>query len=66
MKTNLKGDVLIMVKLHVDKYEEMQLNDELKRLDDDMREVGEIRKEMDKMLYDIEKRIAKLRRPRRG
>ena len=36
------------------------------RLDDDVRELEEIQEEMDKMLYDIEKRIAAMRRPSRA
>lgn len=38
----------------------------MKRLDDDVKEIEEIHEEMDKYLYDIEKRIARLRRSKRA
>lgn len=41
-----------------------KLHEAYRRLDEDMKEFEEIHEEMDKMLYDIERRIAKLRRPR--
>lgn len=53
-----------MAKLYMDKNTQLYLTDELRRLDEDKREIEAIQKEMDKFLYDIERRIAKLRRSR--
>lgn len=50
-----------MANLYMDRNDKMMLDDELKRLDDDKREVQAIRDEMDKMLYDVERRISRLR-----
>lgn len=51
--------------LVMDKELRQQYRDAMKRLDDDVREIEEIHEEMDKYLYDIEKRIARLRRSER-
>lgn len=46
----------------MDKELKPKLKEALRRLDDDVREIEEIHEEMDKILYDIEKRISRLRR----
>lgn len=42
------------------RYREM-----LERLDDDIKEIEEIHREQDELLYDIERRIEKLRKPKK-
>lgn len=53
-----------MVKLLIDNELKPRLKEAYRRLDEDMKEFEELHEEMDKMLYDIERRISKLRRPR--
>lgn len=48
-----------------DKELRQQYREAVQRLDDNVKEIEEIHEEMDKYLYDIEKRIARLRRSRR-
>lgn len=44
----------------------LQYKESLRRLDDNVTELEEIYEEMDKYLYDLEKRIARLRRSNRA
>ena len=55
-----------MTKLIMDKQLKVALDDKLKKMDDELREIEEIQKEMDNMLYDIERRVARLRRSGRA
>jgi len=58
--------MFIMTKLIMDKQLKVALDDKLKKMDDELREIEEIQKEMDNMLYDIERRVARLRRSGRA
>ena len=48
--------------LNLDKELKAALNDTFRKIDDDMKELEELQKEMDIMLYDIERRINRMRR----
>ncbi len=54
-----------MPELKMDRDLKMRFREALLRLDDDVKEIEEIHKEMNDYLYDIEKRIAKMRGSKR-
>ena len=47
--------------LNLNKELKEKLNDTFRKIDDDMKELEELHKEMDIMLYDIERRIARMK-----
>lgn len=51
-----------MGNLVMNKQLKRELEESFKRLDDEVKEIEGIYEEMDKYLYEIEKRIARLRR----
>ena len=59
-------EMLMMEQFVLDKETKGKIRTTLKRMDDDLRELEEIQKEMDNYLYDIEKRIERLRRSGRA
>ena len=59
-------EMLMMEQFVLDKETKGKIRNTLKRMDDDLRELEEIQKEMDNYLYDIEKRIERLRRSGRA
>lgn len=54
-----------MKSLLMDKEVKQKYLEAIQRLDDDVKEIEEIHEETDEMLYEIERRIARLRRPKR-
>lgn len=50
----------------MDKELKLQYRAAIQKLDDDVKEIEEIHAEMDNYLYDIEQRIARLRRSERA
>lgn len=52
--------------LNLSKDLKKRLDEMFRRIDDDMKELEELYKEMDIMLYDIERRIARMKRSGRA